>query len=99
MAHPILIGGKWQASHASTTFRAENPAAAEMLPDEYPISDWHDCEAALDAATAAFTKLRSMPSESVARFLETYADLIESRAAELAARASTETALPIAPRL
>ncbi len=67
--------------------------------DEFPISDWHDCEAALDAATAAFQKLRAMPPESVARFLDVYAELIEARAADLVTIANTETALPAAPRM
>ena len=100
MAQSIFIGGKWLKSHSSATFRAENPAAARpLLGDEYPISDWHDCDAALDAATAAFSKLRTMPPENVARFLDVYAELIESRAADLVAIAHTETALPVAPRL
>ncbi len=40
-----------------------------------------------------------MPPENIARFLETYAGLIESRADELVAMANSETALPVAPRL
>jgi NADP-dependent aldehyde dehydrogenase len=96
---PVLIGGKWRAAAASGCFRAENPAAAEPLPDEYPISTWEDCEAALNAANAAFQAMRTDPLDRVVQFLETYADAIEARTDALAAIAHAETALPISPRL
>ena len=99
MPAPILIAGRWQPSHSSATFRAENPATTEALPEEYPISDWHDCDAALNAAVSAFNALRSVPPDRIARFLEAYADAIDARAADLVAIANTETALPAAPRL
>ncbi len=68
MTQPILINGKWIKSHASATFRAENPATAQMLTEEYPISDWHDCDAALDAATSAFQKLRACRRKTLRDF-------------------------------
>ena len=47
---PILIAGSWRSANASSTFCAENPATKEPLPEEYPVSTWEDCEAALAAA-------------------------------------------------
>ena len=41
---PILIDGQWRPARAGATFRAENPATREPLPEEYPISTWDDCD-------------------------------------------------------
>jgi NADP-dependent aldehyde dehydrogenase len=97
--HPVLIGGRWRPAQATATFRAENPAAGEPLPDEYPVSAWEDVDAALAAATEAVKALREAPPEGLARFLTRYAERIESRADEIVSRAHLETALPRSPRL
>ncbi len=99
MTAPVLINGKWREARASGTFRSENPATAEPLADEYPISTWDDCEAALEAAETAFKELRAGASQKVPQFLDAYAAAIESHVDELAAIANTETGLPISPRL
>lgn len=99
MPVPILIAGQWRASHSSGTFRAENPSTKEPLPEEYPVSTWADCDAALSAAAAAHEKLRQAGPEPLAKFLEAYAAAIESRADNLVAIAHAETGLPQAPRL
>lgn len=96
---PVLIGGHWRAAEAAGTFRADNPATKQPLPDEYPVSTWQDCDEALSAAASATTVLRQLPGERLARFLEDFADRIEARKDELVAMAHAETALPIAPRL
>lgn len=98
-AHPILIDGQWRPAQATGTFRAENPATCEALPDEYPISSWQDCDAALAAATAAWDELQKLPSERIALFLEDYAARIEARKEPLVELAHAETALPKSPRL
>lgn len=95
----VLIGGQWRAANQTGTFRAENPATKTALPDEFPVSAWSDCDAALQAAEAAATALRGMSGEQIAGFLEDYAGRIEQRAAELVEMAHAETALPKAPRL
>jgi alpha-ketoglutaric semialdehyde dehydrogenase len=96
---PVLIAGTWRESNASGTFRADNPATAEALPDEYPISGWADVDAALDAAVAAAEDLRRLPAKRLGDFLDRYAAAIESQAETLVAMAHTETALPARPRL
>jgi NADP-dependent aldehyde dehydrogenase len=96
---PVLINGQWRDAVATSTFRAENPATCEPLPDEYPVSSWKDCEAALEAATAAFEVMRGMPGDDMARFLEEYASRIEARKDELVEMGHAETALPVSPRL
>lgn len=97
--HQVLIAGKWQTSDATGVFQAEDPQAASPIPEDYPVSSWAECEAALDAAVAAFAELRSTPPENIANFLETYADRIEARTDEIRAMAYRETALPADTRL
>ncbi len=96
---PILIDGQWRPARAAATFRAENPATREPLPDEYPISAWDDCDEALAAADRAFAVLRTLPGERLAEFLEGFAAGIEARCDELVEIANLETALPRSPRL
>jgi len=95
----VLIAGRWRPAHASGTFRAENPATREPLPDEYPVSTWQDCEDALTAAVAAFDELGRLPTERIAAFLEAFAARIEARKDEIVRMANLETALPTSPRL
>jgi len=97
--HQVLIAGQWRKADQTGTFRADNPASKEALPDEYPVSAWSDCDAALQAASEAAAQLRAISGEQVAAFLEDYADRIEQRAEALVDMAHAETALPRAPRL
>jgi NADP-dependent aldehyde dehydrogenase len=97
--HPVLIAGRWRPAQSTGTFSAENPALGEKLPDEYPISAWADCDAALSAATEAAAQLRTSPPETLARFLDAFAARIEARQAELVEMAHAETGLPQKPRL
>jgi NADP-dependent aldehyde dehydrogenase len=98
-AQPVLIAGRWRASAASGTFRADNPTTKEPLSDEYPISTWKDCDEALTAAVEAAAVLRRVPAEKIAAFLEAFAARIEARKDDFVAMAHAETGLPKAPRL
>lgn len=95
----VLIAGQWRPSEASSQFQAMNPAAVETLPENYPVSSWADCDAALTAAQDAFEELKKLPTEKIAAFLEAYADLIDENMDELAEIANRETGLPVEPRL
>src|SRR2546423_1006524 len=97
--HPILIAGQWRAAKASSTFHAENPATGEKLPEEFPVSTWADCDAALNAAGEAASILRNTSPEKLAKFLTRYAERIEARKNEIIEIAHAETALPKTPRL
>lgn len=97
--HPVLIAGQWRPARSTGGFRATNPATGEKLPDEFPVSDWADCDAALAAATGAAEILRALPPEKIARFLTRFAERIEARKAELVETAHAESGLPQAPRL
>lgn len=96
---PVLIAGQWRAAASTGTFRAENPATGETLPDEYPVSAWADCNDALNAAADAATVLRASSPEPIAKFLTRFAERIEARKTELVEMANAETGLPKAPRL
>ncbi len=97
---PVLINGKWrQANHKAGTFHAMSPATGEKLPEEYPISDWADCDAALAAAAAAFEQMQSQPATFVADFLEKFAQRLADNAPAICQQAALETALPLKPRL
>lgn len=95
----ILIGGEWRAADAAGTFRAINPDTGEALEREYPVSRRSDVDAAIAAGSAASRELRSVPRETLARFLDRYAELIDQRLERISEVASLETALPVAPRL
>jgi len=97
--HKVLIAGQWRDSDATGTFQAEDPRAAAKINEDYPVSSWSECEAALDAATKAFAQLRQLPREKIAAFLEKFAARIEARSAEICELASRETAYPVEPRL
>ncbi len=97
--HPVLVAGRWRPARATGVFRAEDPARGEALPGEYPVSDWADCDEALDAAAEAAAVLRATPPERIAAFLEGFAARIEARRDELVDVAHAETGLPRQPRL
>ncbi|MDE3104841.1 MAG: aldehyde dehydrogenase (NADP(+)) [Acidobacteriota bacterium] len=95
----VLVAGSWRASHSNRSFQAENPVTGTKLDDLFPVSGWADCDAALEAATAAAQQLRHTPPEVIARFLELYASELEAHADALLATANVETGLPVSPRL
>lgn len=99
MAHPVLIAGKWREAIASSTFQAHNPSTREAIPEDYPVSDWADCDAALTAAVDAAKAMRRLSGDEIANFLEAYATRIEARKDDLVEMAHQETALPKSPRL
>ena len=99
MPAPVLIAGHWKNAAATGTFRSENPATRQPLPDEYPVSSWQDCDEALAAAATAFQQMRSLSGAHLGEFLDAFAARIESAADELVRMANQETALPVSPRL
>src|SRR5262245_3868989 len=96
---PVLIAGDWRDAKSSGTFRTENPATGQSLHDDYPVSTWADCDAALAAAADATLALRSTPPDAIARFLTKFADRTEARSEEIVEIANAETGLPKSPRL
>ena len=96
-ASGVIAGNGGRRSSEEDFGRRTRPPRA--LGDEYPISEWADCEAALAAATVAARKLAAMPAATIADFLDRYASSIEGAADELVEMAHAETALARRPRL
>ncbi len=99
MVQQVLIGGRWRSATYETTFQAANPSSAQLLPAQFPVSTWADCDEALSAAAAAFEQMLELPATAVAEFLEAYAERIEQCREALVECAHRETALPASPRL
>lgn len=99
VGEPILVSGRWRPANAQNTFHAVNPATGERLPGEYPVSEWSDCDEALDAAAGAAVALETVSRDRIAECLARLAARLEARKADLVAEAHLETALPTSPRL
>tara|TARA_R110002111_G_scaffold257026_1_gene324881 strand:- start:737 stop:2320 length:1584 start_codon:yes stop_codon:yes gene_type:complete len=96
---PVLINGQWIASTGAKTFQAVNPATAEVLASQFPVSPWEEIESVIQAASTAAQEMRGWPGERFAAFLEAYAAEIEKRADALVQTAHQETGYPESPRL
>ena len=97
--NPLLLGGEWRPSQSAETFHAANPATGQPLSDEYPVSGWADCDAALKAAASAAEALRGVSGDQIGQFLMRFAERLEHRKGELVEQAHLETGLAKTPRL
>lgn len=95
----VLVAGVWRKSKSVETFRPDNPSLGEPLPDIYPVSSREEVIELLQAGSEAAEALRATSGETVAQFMETFAEGIECRCDELVELAHTETGLPRSPRL
>src|SRR5271170_6109635 len=95
----VWIAGQWRDAASTSSFNVVNPSTGVELPGKFPVSDWADCDSALNAAVEAARVLRTTSSDDIALFLESYASQIERSASEIEAIAHPETGLPIKPRL
>lgn len=96
---PVLVAGVWRKSKSVDTFRPDNPSIGEPLPEAYPVSSREEVIELLHAGSEAAEALRTTSSETVAQFLEAFAEGIERRSSDLIELAHTETGLPRSPRL
>src|ERR1035441_10385617 len=95
----VLVAGGWRDAKAKSTFHVKDPATGETFAGVFPVSEWQDCEDALNAAVAVATELRAVPAESLADFLDFYAKKIEETSTALVTKANAETGLAAVPRL
>lgn len=96
---PILLAGRWTDSRSSSKFSATDPNRNQPLERQFPVSDWTEIDAALQAAADAFDQLKTVSRSQIAMFLDRYADAIDAAADELVATAHAESGLPTSPRL
>ncbi len=100
MLEPVLIDGEWrQSANPAGAFTAVDPSTRQPLAERYPVSGIDDVERASAAALEAVVRLRAVPRDRIADFLEDYAGRIEASAELLVDRAARETGLPPSPRL
>ena len=96
---PFIINQRKSTDPDRFTLQSFNPATGKKLADLYPVSDFVELETAVFAAQATAIELQSIPSDTIAQFLETYAAHIETNGDEICRMAELETALPYEPRL
>ena len=94
----VLVAGIWRSSAGTESFEAIDPRTGAGLA-WYAVSPWADLEACLEAGISAYHAMGHVADEAIPRFLERFADRIETRAGELVATAAQETGLPEHPRL
>jgi alpha-ketoglutaric semialdehyde dehydrogenase len=94
-----FIDGLEEMTQPRQTISSYNPTTGEKLTGHYPVSTFAELEAAVDNARSAAGYLGESSPEIIARFLETYADRIETNGDEICRMAALETGLPYEPRL
>src|SRR5690606_18910386 len=87
---PVLISGRWRQANLADSFRASDPSQNRAIDRDFPVSTWADIDEALDAAAAAAVELRCTPAETIAQFLEAYAELIQANAEDVVDAAHQE---------
>jgi NADP-dependent aldehyde dehydrogenase len=93
----VLIANQWVPATGGS-FAVLSPADGHKLTSARR-STWEQLDTALTCGHRARAELEQVGPESLAVFLEAYADAIEADIAALAAIAHAETGLPITPRL
>ena len=94
----VLVAGSWKPSRGTNAFTSVYPRNGNEL-GVFPVSPWPEIEEALEAGAQAYEQLQESSAETLAGFLERFADRIESRSELLVEAAHAETALPARPRL
>jgi acyl-CoA reductase-like NAD-dependent aldehyde dehydrogenase len=93
--YKLLIGGEWCDASTGATAAVINPATEEAVR-RVPYGAAGDCKAAIDAALAAFPDWAGRTAYNRGAILKRAADLIRSRADELARVTVLESGKPLA---
>lgn len=89
-----FISGEWLGAGNGGTWDLINPATEETV-EQVPFGDEEDARSALDAADAAFGDWSHTTPYQRARYLESAAAIIRSRADEFAAVTTEESGKPV----
>jgi len=79
-----LIGGKWVSARSGERFADVNPADTEDCLGHFPIAGREEAQAAVAAAQAAFPDWRATPAPARGKILLKAAQILESRAEQVA---------------
>jgi alpha-ketoglutaric semialdehyde dehydrogenase len=97
-ARPALanfIGGEWRPSASGRTYENRSPWRPSEVVGEFPASGEDDVRAAVDAAAAAFPEWSRTPAAKRGAILSKAADVIESRAEQIAQDMTLEMGKPV----
>ena len=95
----ILIGGQWRPANSTGSINAVDPRSGQTIEGEFPISNWDDCAAAIEAAVKIVPTLETASPDQIALFLRTYADNLDGNSEAICAAAENESGLPMPTRL
>ena len=98
-ANKVLINGEWRNASFEAVFSPFSPQDGKQLTSEYPVSNWADCDDALNAAIKAHQALSCVSRQTIAKFLDGYANRITASCDRLVELAHQETGLAKSPRL
>jgi acyl-CoA reductase-like NAD-dependent aldehyde dehydrogenase len=91
----MLIGGEWRAGSARQEIEVVNPATEEVV-GTVPSCDAADVDLAVATAKRAFADWSATDAEARAHILARAAELIDERAADVAAVLTSEQGKPLA---
>jgi len=91
----MLIGGEWRGATSSQEIEVVNPATEEVV-GTVPSADATDVDLAVATAGRAFADWSATDAEARAHVLARAADLIQERAADVAAVLTSEQGKPLA---
>jgi len=97
-ARPALanfIGGEWRSSASGRTYENRGPWRPSEVIGEFPASGEEDVRAAVEAAAAAFPEWSRTPAAKRGAILSKAADVIESRAEQIAQDMTLEMGKPL----
>ncbi len=83
MRYKNWIGGKWVEAKSGKYFSSTNPADPSDVLGEFPRSERHDVDAAVNAADRAFTEWSRVPAPKRGELLFEVAQLLKERKEEL----------------
>ena len=97
-ARPALanfIGGEWRPSVSGRTYEKHGPWRPSEVIGELPASGEEDVNAAVAAALAAFPEWAGLPAAKRGAILNKAADIVETRAEQIAQDMTLEMGKPI----
>ena len=95
----ILVGGQWRPANSTGSINAVDPRSGQAIEGDFPISNWDDCAAAIEAAAQTVPALEAAKPAQIAKFLRTYADNLDANSEAICAAAEKESGLPMPTRL
>ena len=56
----ILVGGQWRPANSTGSINAVDPRSGQAIEGDFPISNWDDCAAAIEAAAQTVPALEAV---------------------------------------